>query len=112
MNIINVKDAEIAQTPHGVDVRPLIDFEHAQVTHIRFEPGEGLKPHITPVDATFFIIEGEPTVQVGDEFQVVKENSAILSPKNIVHNIKNDSDKVARVLVIKTPKQTTSSRVL
>ena len=112
MNIINVKDVEIAKTPHGVDVRPLLDFEHAQITHIKLEPGEGLKPHITPVDASFFIIEGAPTIQVGEEFQVATENSAILSPKGIVHNITNPSDKVARILVIKTPKQTSSSRIL
>lgn len=112
MKIVHWKNEPIRETPHKVDVRALYDKTDAEVRHITLQPGEQLKPHITPVDVFFFILEGTPSVRVGDETIQVEENSLVESPKGIIHSLLNKSDKLARILVVKTPKPTTTKSVL
>ncbi len=112
MKTTNWKNETIRETPHNVDARQLYDKPEAQVMHIMLKPYEHLKPHKSPVDVIFFIIEGKPTVQVGDEQLELDKDMLVESPKNIVHCLYNHSDKPARILVIKTPKPTTKSRLL
>lgn len=50
MKIVKVSEVQIAETPHKVDVRKLYEKDSAQAMHITLQPGEALKPHITPVD--------------------------------------------------------------
>lgn len=112
MKITHWKNQPVKETPHKVDVRPLYDHDNAQAMHIMLQPGEQLKPHITPVDVFFFVIEGTPSIQVGEEIVQVEENSLVESPKDIVHCLYNKSDKTARILVVKAPKPMTTARVL
>ncbi|MDT8309640.1 MAG: cupin domain-containing protein, partial [Bacteroidales bacterium] len=102
MKIVYWKNQPIAETPHKVDVRKLYDYDNAQVMHISLNPGEGLKPHITPVDVFFFILEGKVDVRVGDETVSVDAGNLIESPKDIVHCLSNSSDAVARIMVVKS----------
>lgn len=98
--------------PHKIDARKLYDHDNAQAVHITFAPGESLKPHITPVDVFFYILEGEVDVMVGEENQKVGQDCLIESPKDIVHCLSNKSNSVARVLVVKAPKPTSSTKIL
>ena len=104
MKIVSVKEAVVVDNPHMVDSRKLYDHESAQAVHITLPPGTGLKPHITPVDVFFYILEGSPTVLVGDERVVVQHDSLVESPKDIVHSLYNETGEVARILVVKAPK--------
>jgi mannose-6-phosphate isomerase-like protein (cupin superfamily) len=106
MIIKSVKDAPVHENPHDVDVRQLYNHDNAQAMHITLQPGQSLKPHITPVDVFFFVLEGTPDIQVGDEIITVEKDSLVESPKDIVHCISNKSNSVARILVVKAPKQT------
>ncbi|NCC72170.1 MAG: cupin domain-containing protein [Sphingobacteriia bacterium] len=99
-------------TPHQVDVRKLYDYDNAQVMHITLQPGESLKPHITPVDVFFFILEGTTDVRVGDETISVERDCLVESPRNIVHCLSNTSRSVTRILVVKAPKPLTQTRLL
>ncbi len=109
MIITLVKDAPLQKNPHKVEVRRLYDHDNAQAMHITLQPGEGLIPHITPVDVFFYVLEGTPQIQVGDETRTVEKDSLVESPKDIVHCIANKSDKVARILVVKAPKPVTKT---
>jgi quercetin dioxygenase-like cupin family protein len=104
MKIVSIKEAAVVDNPHKVDSRKLYDHESAQAVHITLQPGTGLKPHITPVDVFFYILEGSPTVLVGDEREVVHRDSLVESPKDIVHSLYNETGEVARILVVKAPK--------
>lgn len=106
MIITKVKDTPIHKNPHNADVRQLYNHDNAQAMHMILQPGQSLKPHITPVDVFFYIIEGTPDVQVGDEIITVEQDSLVESPKGIVHCISNKTDSIARILVVKAPKQT------
>ena len=112
MKIIKVTETSIKDTPHKVDTRLLYDNDNAQAVHITLQPGETLKPHITPVDVFFYILEGTPTVHIGEEKQIVEVDSLVESPKDIVHYISNNSTKLARVLVVKAPKPKGVTRLL
>ncbi len=112
MKIVHWKNQPIVETPHKVDVRKLYDYDNAQVMHISLNPGEGLKPHITPVDVFFFILEGKVDVRVGDETVSVDAGNLIESPKDIAHCLSNSSDAVARIMVVKSPKPTTQTKLL
>ena len=108
----NVYDFPIAKTPHNVDTRKIYDTNNALAVHIKLEPSESLKPHITPVDVFFYVLEGTPEIMVGMKTQIVEADCIVESPKDIPHNISNNSDKVVRVLVVKAPKPTTETKLL
>lgn len=112
MNINKLSEKQVEATPHKVDVRKLYDKESAQAMHISLQPGEALKPHITPVDVFFYILEGTPEILIGEEKVQVEADCLVESPKDIVHCIYNHSTQVARILVVKTPRPTTKSKLL
>ena len=100
------------ENPHKVDVRQLYDDTSAQIMHITLHPGENLKPHKTPVDVTFYILEGKPTIHIGEESQQFEKDTLIESPADIVHYISNQSQKTTRILVIKAPRPEKQTRLL
>lgn len=112
MKIINVKESTIIETPHKVEIRKLYDYDNAQAMHITLNAGETLKPHITPVDVFFYILEGDVDVRIGDETITIGKNNLIESPKNIVHCLSNNSNNIAKILVVKSPKPTTQTQLL
>lgn len=112
MKINIVKETQIVETPHKLDVRKLYDKDSAQAMHITLQPGEALKSHITPVDVFFYILEGAPDVLVGEEKIQVQADSLVESPKDVVHCLYNNSTNITRILVVKAPRPTSSSKLL
>ncbi|MFW5805890.1 MAG: hypothetical protein ACOCVX_05110 [Bacteroidales bacterium] len=55
MKIENVNDLPIKENPHKADVRMMLKSGKFQVMHLALEPGQSLKPHVTPVEAFFFV---------------------------------------------------------
>ena len=112
MKIIDIIDVEISDTPHKVAVKKLLNFEHAMIVHIELKPGEAVKPHITPVDVNFYVLEGEGIVIIGEEEEIVKKDQLIFSPAKIRHQLLNRSKGIFRFLVIKTPAPTSETKIL
>lgn len=112
MEIRNYKDLGLEKNPHGIQSTKIYDSKDALIMHLLIKAGEQLKPHITPVDVAFYVVEGSPTLLVGEEKIQVKKDDMIESPKDIVHCIYNETDQDVRVLVMKLPKPTTSTRIL
>ena len=104
MIIHSVDKQKITDTPHKVDVRRMYDQPSAQVMHMTLHPGQSLKPHITPVDVFFYVLEGVCAVQVGEETIDVGADHLVESPKDIVHCLSNNSDALTRILVVKAPR--------
>jgi len=112
MNIVHALTAADSPNPHGVSARELLSTEHAQVVMVTLQPGEALKLHVTPVDVFFYVLEGEGIVEIGGEQQTVARDTLIESPARIPHRLLNESDAVARFLVVKTPRPTERTRLL
>lgn len=112
MEIRNYKELGKTKNPHGVQSTKLYDRDPALIMHLLLKAGESLKPHITPTDVAFYILEGKPTIMVDDEKIQVKKDDIVESPKNIVHCIYNETESEVRVLVMKLPKPTKRTKIL
>jgi quercetin dioxygenase-like cupin family protein len=112
MKITNALAAGDKPNPHGVSAKPIYDSPHATVVHMTLQPGQSLKKHSTPVDVFFYVLEGSGVVEIGEEKESVSRDMIIDSPARIPHALANDGDQVLRVLVVKVPKPTESTKVL
>lgn len=112
MKIVKVSNTNIKDTPHKIDARELYNKDSAQAVHIELKPGESLKPHKTPVDVFFYVLEGTPDIFIGEETQMVEKDSLVESPKNITHYFANNTENTVRVLVVKAPKPIEKSKLL
>jgi len=112
MKITNALAAEDKPNPHGVSAKPIYDSPHAMAVHITLQPGQSLKRHATPVDVFFYVLEGNGIVEIGEEKEKVSRDMIIESPARIPHRLVNDGEQVFRVLVVKVPKPTESTKVL
>jgi len=112
MKIVKVIDTQIKETSHKVAVRNIYDHDNAQVMHITLMPGESLKPHITPVDVFFYILEGTPSVLIGEEKLQIEKDSLVESPKNLIHSLYNETDSIAKILVVKSPKPSSKTKFI
>jgi quercetin dioxygenase-like cupin family protein len=101
MKFVELKDAPSRPNPYGVDARKLSDTENALVLHVTVKPGVPMKEHITPADVAFYVLEGQGVVQIGEEKQIVKENTLIQSPAGIPHRWINESNDEIKILVVK-----------
>jgi quercetin dioxygenase-like cupin family protein len=112
MKIIRAENEKSKPNPHGVDARTLSDSVHATVVQISMNPGQELKKHLTPVDVLFYVLEGDGTVEIGDERSTVGAGTLIESPAKIPHKWINDGKGLLRILVIKTPRPSEATKVL
>lgn len=88
----------------GIHATRIYDLPEGQIMHLKLSAGAGLKPHKTPVNVAFYILEGEATVEIGDERVAYAKDTIIESPRDIPHAIYNETDSDVRLLVIKMPK--------
>lgn len=112
MKITKYQEQQIIETPHKIDVREMYNKASAQAMLMALKPGESLKPHKTPVDVFFFIVEGRPTIHIGDESEIYEADTLIESPADFVHYISNDTESLARILIVKAPRPVSLTRVL
>lgn len=112
MKITNAIAAPDRQNPHNVSAKPIYDSQHAMAVHITLQPGQSLKRHATPVDVFFYVLEGTGIVEIGDEREQVVRDMIIESPAKVPHRLLNEGDQVFRVLVVKVPKPTESTKLL
>lgn len=75
------------------------------LTEILFQPGaSGTPMHIhTREEETYYVIEGELLVCVGEEEIVFGPGGSILLPRNLKHKVAPASDRTTRVPMIITP---------
>lgn len=112
MKKIEARAAEADPNPHGVHTSRIYDHDNAQVVYMVLKPGESLKKHITPVDVFFYVLEGNVVVEVGDERQEIGQDTLVESPARIPHLLANQSEGISRILVVKAPRPTESTKVL
>lgn len=112
MEITSVDESSVKETPHEAEVKPLMSKDPAQFVHIKLEPGQSLRKHITPVDAFFFCIEGDGIVEIGEEEGEMNPGDLVFSPAKVPHLLRNPSGFIFRVLVIKAPKPTSETKIL
>jgi len=67
-------------------------------------PGGGPPPHIhTREDETFYIVDGECSIQVGEKTLSASNGDFISIPKGTVHCFKNEGTRTMRMIVTFSP---------
>lgn len=112
MKAVKINEMPPNPNPHGIETIKFHENEHVQAVHIMLQPGQSLKKHITPVDVFFYVLEGEGTVEIGDEKRTVTQDMYVDSPAKIPHCWYNESGSVLRVLVVKTPKPISAATIM
>ncbi len=102
MKSTRLSDANQKENPHGLDVKAMYNNHDIQIMIVTIEAGQSMKPHTTPCDAIFYILEGTATIHIRQETENQKTGTMIESPADIEHYISNSSAERTRIMVIKT----------
>lgn len=78
---------------------------HYDLLEFTIEPGPGVTPlHIHhDNEEAVYVLEGELTVQVGDDFHTLRPGSYAMAPRGVPHTYRSSGDKSARVLFTYMP---------
>ena len=103
MRIVKAHESQEVPNPHGVSARKLYASGGAEIVLIALRPGESLKNHAVPVEAVFYVLEGEGTVEIGDEEARVTADCLVPCPAGAPHRLRSEGPGMLRFLVIKLP---------
>jgi quercetin dioxygenase-like cupin family protein len=97
-------DGKILKDDSGVLARAIYSAPEAMIVHITVQSGGFVKPHVTPVDMEFFVLEGRGLFSLGEESSEAGPGTLFPSPRGVPHGMKNPGPGVLRVLAIKNPR--------
>lgn len=109
MLVVNREAAKILQTPHGSEIRPLIDRTTAPITQCSLAeellpPGKSVMPHHHEVlEEIYYILSGVGVMVIGDETRVVGAGDAIYIPTGQRHTLTNTGMEPMRVVLVCGP---------
>ena len=67
-------------------------------------PHTGVRLHVHErEDETWFVLEGEFVFQVGDQTFQARQGDYVFGPRNVPHRYANQTESVARALIMVTP---------
>jgi quercetin dioxygenase-like cupin family protein len=104
MRKIGIDEGKVIKDDSGVLARAIYSAPEAMVVHIAVQPGGVVKPHVTPVDMEFFVLEGRGSFLLGEESTEAGPGILIPSPRGVPHGMRNDGPGLLRVLAIKNPR--------
>lgn len=68
------------------------------------KPGQSQKPHShSGADKIYYVLEGEATVQIGEEEQTLGPGRIVLAPSGVLHGVRNASGQSLSLLVFMAP---------
>jgi len=109
MIIVNRQRAARINTPHGSEIRPLIDRTTSQIERC------SLAEEVLPVGAQvgrhyhleteeiYYILKGAGLMTVGDETREVKAGDAVFIPRKESHTLKNTGQTPMTILLVCGP---------
>lgn len=102
MNVrIFQEEPEFKAIPTIEKAAELLKTDHTHAIMMSLKPGDFIAKHSAGMDVSFFISEGELDFEYGDEVKKVVAGSIVEGDKVTLHGFKNNSDKNAKILVIK-----------
>jgi mannose-6-phosphate isomerase-like protein (cupin superfamily) len=104
MKTTRIEDGKIIKNDSGVVARAIYSAPEAMIVHIDVAPGGFVKPHVTPIDMEYFVIEGRGLFMLGEESVEAGPGLLIPNPRGLPHGIKNLGEGHLRVLAVKNPR--------
>ena len=109
MLIVNRDTAPIVVTPHGSEIRPLIDRTTAPVNQCSLAeetlpPGRSVTPHHHEVlEEVYYLLSGRGRMRIGEEEREVGAGDAIYIPRGARHTLSNTGEEPMRILLVCGP---------
>ena len=109
MLVVNRAEAKILHTPHGSEIRPLIDRTTAPITQCSLAeetlpPGHSVTPHHHEVlEEVYYILSGNGVMTIGAEQRAVSAGDAIYIPTQHRHTLTNTGTEPLRLLLVCGP---------
>ena len=109
MLVVNREETKILHTPHGSEIRPLIDRTTAPITQCSLAeellpPGKSVTPHHHEVlEEIYYILSGTGVMTIGAETRTVGAGDAIYIPKHHRHTLTNTGAEPVRVVLVCGP---------
>src|ERR1041384_7071065 len=109
MIIVNRQHTNVIQTPHGSEIRPLIDQTTSPITQCSLAeetllPGQEVTPHAhQTIEEIYYIVEGRGLMTVGDEQKEVRAGDAVFIPPYHRHTLKNTGTEPIRLILVCGP---------
>jgi mannose-6-phosphate isomerase-like protein (cupin superfamily) len=109
MKVINRNQAAVINTPHGSEIRPLIDRTTSAITQCSLAeeilpPGSAVgRHHHRVTEEIYYIVEGEGRMTVGDESREVGAGDAVFIPRGNSHTITNTGESDMKIILVCGP---------
>lgn len=109
MIVINRDRARVIKTPHGSEIRPLVDRTTSEIKLCSL--AEEVLPvgaavgrhHHLETEEVYYILQGRGRMTVGDEVREVAAGDAIFIPIDSKHALENTGDEPVRLLLVCGP---------
>ncbi len=109
MLVVNRRDTKTINTPHGSEIRPLIDRTTSPINQCSL--AEEILPagasvaqhHHEVLEEIYYIIEGRGVMRIDDEEREVGGGDAIYIPRFARHTLTNTGDEPMRLLLVCGP---------
>jgi quercetin dioxygenase-like cupin family protein len=101
----NGEEIGVAARPPGPRVLLRSEESGGELSVIETSPASGVGPpfHRHDFDETFYVLEGELTFRVRDEFLTAGPGELVFAPRGVPHTFANLSDDPARQLIVCAP---------
>ena len=109
MIIVNRHHAAVIKTPHGSEIRPLMDrttspIERCSLAEEVLPVGAAVgKHHHTETEEVYYILHGAGRMRVGDEEREVVAGDAVFIPRGQTHTLENTGTEPMTILLVCGP---------
>jgi mannose-6-phosphate isomerase-like protein (cupin superfamily) len=109
MLVISRQQAKILNTPHGSQIRALIDRTTAPITQCSLAeevlpPGATVTPHHHEImEEIYFITSGTGIMSIDGDARTVNTGDSIYIPRGAVHSLYNNSTQPMHILLVCGP---------
>ena len=109
MLIVNRQRAAVIKTPHGSEIRPLVDRTTSEIELCSL--AEEVLPvgasvgqhHHVETEEIYYLLEGRGRMSVGAETREVAAGDAVFIPRGAIHTLENTGDEPIRLLLVCGP---------
>lgn len=109
MKVINRHQASIINTPHGSEIRPLIDratsgIKQCSLAEEVLPPGAAVgRHHHVETEEVYYIMRGTGRMTVGPDVREVAPGDAIFIPRGHPHTLENTGTEPMTILLVCGP---------
>jgi len=109
MLIVNRQRAAVIRTPHGSEIRPLVDrttseIELCSLAEEMLPVGASVgEHHHMETEEIYYLLEGRGRMSVGAETREVAAGDAVFIPRGAIHTLENTGDEPIRLLLVCGP---------